>query len=775
MRSAPRIGVAAVVGVLALVGTAAAHDILDHPAPTFAPQGPASSTRVSGGEGAKWELVTSIVTGNPHSDLDFFTHGGETYASVGTLGSGPNAGGQTIVKLTQGGEVKPSYVTGHPSAACPTTAGATALQHDVEAAPKGDVIFNGPNPHAVRSDAQLLVDTTDGSGRCHDSGLFGQQAPQGGLEIIDVTDPAKPKELALISHIGNAHTTNVDPKRPHIAFDVTQDGVTIGSDGKRTNENEMPLNNALDGFEVIDMSSCMNFPAGTTLQQKRDACRPEVYRYRYPSADFARSHTFRNALQSCHEVEVYPDDKLACASITATILFDLGGAFDDRGTPTDFADDKPRGTPLPCRVRNSTSPGAFTTGAKVIDCADTDPATAGNELRVATWLKMGAPSLEGVKRIGTAHHMGFGATQDIANNPYDSTQDIVAAHESELTESGRFILTTDERGGGVVPGGATCSPGADNVRGNGGIHAYAVDRLDTAFPATAEEAWDAYARTVDGKKSIYRARIRTGPQGSFCTAHVFQQIPGQNRIFMGWYTQGTQVVDFGENPDGTFEFKEAGWFTPENANTWTSAIFKVQQNADGSFTYWGATGDGIVPGSGRSAIDVYKATLPPPPVPGKPLSSALAPTAAARCLARRARIGRRGIGRVRVGDSRRRMIRRAGLPVRESRRLFRYCVENDRRARVVAVFDRRGRARLVGTNARGHRLRGIGPGSPARRLRSRGARRFGRGVFVRRADRRRRVVFGTRRARVRYVAVVDRSLTRSRRVLNRYLRDSGLR
>ena len=36
------------------------------------------------------------------------------------------------------------------------------------------------------------------------------------------------------------------------------------------------------------------------------------------------------------------------------IMFDMKGAFDDRGTPADFRDDKPRGTPLPCRVRDST-------------------------------------------------------------------------------------------------------------------------------------------------------------------------------------------------------------------------------------------------------------------------------------------------------------------------------------------------------------------------------------------------------------------------------------
>ena len=40
---------------------------------------------------------------------------------------------------------------------------------------------------------------------------------------------------------------------------------------------------------------------------------------------------------------------------------------------------------------------------------------------------------------------------------------------------------------------------------------------------------------------------------------------------MGWYSQGTQVVDFTENPDGTVTLKEAGYFIPANANEWVSA------------------------------------------------------------------------------------------------------------------------------------------------------------------------------------------------------------
>ena len=118
-----------------------------------------------------------------------------------------------------------------------------------------------------------------------------------------------------------------------------------------------------------------------------------------------------------------------------------------------------------------------------------------------------------------------------------------------------------------------------------------------------------------GQKSIYRAQVRTKPQVTACTAHVMHQIPGQNRIFMAWYSQGTQVIDFTENADGTLDFKEAGWFIPANSNEWVSAIFKVQKNANGTYTYWGATGDFSLGEAGRNTIDVYQVTLPAPPKP----------------------------------------------------------------------------------------------------------------------------------------------------------------
>jgi hypothetical protein len=611
----------AVACVLAVPASAqAGHGLLlDHPAPDLTPLSPPSDNFNAGGTGASWELVESFVTGNPHTDIDYFTQGNSVFASVGTLAAGPNAGGQTILRLSQDGNLDPQFVASHPSASCVSDPNnALGLQHDVEATPKGNALLNGENPFAVRSDTQLLIDATDAPGRCHDQGVLGlAQAPQGGLEIIDVTNPAAPVEIGFTSHSGEAHTVNIDPKRPHIAIVSSSDTVTVNADGTRANEDPASGERFdLDGIEIVDLSSCMSFPSGTSVAEKRAACRPEVFRYRYPNTEMSVGHTLKtgsNAIFGCHETEIYPNDLLTCGSGNTLIELDLSGAFDRNGTPEDFSDDKPVGTPLPCRVRSSSSLPPFNSGAMITDCVDgMGPGT--DDLTIAPWLAAGAPSLEGVRWAGSIYHQGRGAGNAV-DPAFDSTQDIDFDHEAELSATGNTLIATDERGGGVAPPGASCSPGFDNTAGNGGVHFYDADALTTTAPASADEAFGAYLETPDGKKAIFRVPIRTQPQASLCTAHVFHQVPGQNRIFMSWYSQGTHVIDFVEEPGGKIRFEEAGYFIPELANEWVSAVFSSQQNPDGSYTYLGAAGDFLLAGSGRSAIDVYRVTLPPPPLP----------------------------------------------------------------------------------------------------------------------------------------------------------------
>jgi hypothetical protein len=689
-------------------GTAAAH-LMDHAPPGGPDPGPVSTAFQSGGREAQWELLASIPTGNPHTDLDFFQRAGDTYASVGTLAAGGNRGGQSIVKLTEGGKVAPRLIAGHPSATCVSNpSAALGLQHDVEASPKGGTLLGYPNPYTAPGDAQIVIDATDAEGRCHDQGALGLAgAPPGGLEIVDVTNPAQPKEIGLTSHIGEAHTVNVDPKRPHIAYAVTSDSVSLGKTGDplfRQNEDPADADRFdLDGFEVVDLSSCMNFPAGTSIAQKRERCRPEVFRYRYGDVRWALGSEIKDAIYGCHELEIHPDDRLTCGSGAALLEFDMKGAFDDRGTPDDYTDDKPRGTRLPCRVRDSSSPGAFGTGAKVTDCVDGTPAGT-EDLTVSGWKALGSPSLDGVKYLGSVHHQGRAAT-GAPNPPTTSLQDIDFDHEAELSQSKRLLLATDERGGGVAPPGATCTPGADIAIGNGGLHAYRAGALRTTGPGTLAESQQAYAKSSKGGKAVYRATIRTQPQGSICTAHVFQQIPGQNRIFMGWYSQGTQVVDFTEHANGTVDFREAGYFIPANANTWVSHIFKVERNRDGSFNYYGATGDFNIGAGGRNTIDVYKARLPAPPTPagGVPPGTPNYPLAEESATACKSSLGfGRATARPRGRGLALTFTRRTRNPVKVDvvRTTTGRRVSGERR---VARFDRRSRS--FRWNGRGARVR----------------------------------------------------------------------
>ena len=142
------------------------------------------------------------------------------------------------------------------------------------------------------------------------------------------------------------------------------------------------------------------------------------------------------------------------------------------------------------------------------------------------------------------------------------------------------------------------------------------------------------------------------------------------------------------------------------------------------------------------------------------------------CLARRSPIGPRNIGRIRLGFTRRRLLRLPVKPVRATARSFRYCVKRSKGG-VRAVFSRRGRVLLVATTARSHGNRGVRPG---RRVALRAAypsrRALGRGVY--RAGRRSRRLIGVRRGRVRFVAVASDRLIRNPRALRRHLRLAGL-
>ena len=185
--------------------------------------------------------------------------------------------------------------------------------------------------------------------------------------------------------------------------------------------------------------------------------------------------------------------------------------------------------------------------------------------------------------------------------------------------------------------------------------------------------------------------------------------------------------------------------------------------------WWGQPGGPkpgqVVTGSGGSVDSAGSLGARPDCGPRPPAASS---PGSSRCLARKAPIGARNIGRVRLGYTRRRLLRLPARIQRRTRRRLSWCVKRSR-GRVTAVLSPRGRARLVLTTARSHGNRGVRPGRAVRSLRAyRRRKRIARGLF--RAGPHSSRLIGVRGRRVRYVAVTDRRLLRDRRSLRRYLK-----
>jgi lysophospholipase L1-like esterase len=133
------------------------------------------------------------------------------------------------------------------------------------------------------------------------------------------------------------------------------------------------------------------------------------------------------------------------------------------------------------------------------------------------------------------------------------------------------------------------------------------------------------------------------------------------------------------------------------------------------------------------------------------------PAGSSRCLARRPAIGGRGIGRIRLGQTRRALGRLAVTPVRRTRAAYAFCTKRNS-GRVSAVFSKRGRVELILSTAPSA---AFGRAYPTRR-------RIASGLF--RASPRSSRLLGVRGGRVRFVAVVSSGVLQSPRRLVRDLR-----
>jgi len=152
-------------------------------------------------------------------------------------------------------------------------------------------------------------------------------------------------------------------------------------------------------------------------------------------------------------------------------------------------------------------------------------------------------------------------------------------------------------------------------------------------------------------------------------------------------------------------------------------------------------------------------------------TSAVAPRSS--CLARRSRVGRGRIGRLKLGVTRKRLRsapRLASLtaPSKTSKR-YRYCVKASR-GRVSAVFGKGTRVSLLIATARRYGNRGVHPGVSLRKAKRtfRGLRRLSKTVYRLSPSSRR--IIGVRKGKVRYVGVASKRTLRSKRLLRTYLK-----
>jgi hypothetical protein len=541
------------VGLLLALAAPVAADHTN-PSTPLAPTNGSTSSGIVRGEGT-WNhianfpgLASNALTGGG-TDLEFFSPAGskDTYGAFGTLGQ-DNAGsiGQRILQLTRGNAVAPRWVADHGSAHCETSnpSGTLGLQHDSQVAQQGKV--------------RLLTDTTDATGRCHDPN-------GGGIEIIDVTGIANrgfaPREAHLVRLAGFSHTHTVDTQRPWIVYNSSADFA------------------GRNWIDVLDLRSCFGSP-NWSLTKRRAACRPLVYRIALQPEWTQQRDQDTGELEpgsaTCHDI-TFADGRLYCAALNATLILDVSGLVG--------ADGSIQGTPFPCPVIDGTR-----TGAKVTDCGAME---ADRAERATGWTF-----------LGTFNHPGRDCAPKPAdvrncnsNNHVRSDEGVAVSHEADPSPDRRFMFVTDERGGGVVPPGSSCSPGIDNPFGNGGAHAFEISN-----PSSID-----YASTPEGDKAVYISDAVV-PAETFCDIHVIEHVPGEQRFIAAYYSQGYKIVDYFVDDQGHLQFRETSSFTLPNANTWAAEDFKIVDHPDGTRTYFIAADDI------HRGIDVVSWTGQPNPI-----------------------------------------------------------------------------------------------------------------------------------------------------------------
>ena len=525
-----------------------------------------------------------------------------------------------------------SRPTRRPRARRPAT---TGLQHDIEVTPKpASAPLNTANSAAKLGDAQLrprrhrrrrAAATTRASPGCG-------RAPQGGLEIIDVTEGVdNAKEIGLTSaHRRVAHRQRRSQAPAHrLLGDV---GLGRRRRRGRARQRDRRGSLSLDGFEVVDLSSCMNFPAGTTIEQKRAACRPEVYRYRYPSAAVRPGPRGRRRdrpvprhlrLPRARGLRRRPPDLRERRRIDRLRHEERVRRQRDARRLHRRQAARARRCPAPCATPRRRSPTAQDRGEghRLHQQTATAPSTS-----TSPGWKERRPVPRGRRaRRHRAAHRAAPRTGQRAEARLDPGHRLQprgrAVALRPLPDRHRRARRRHPASRRVVRRRPTASR-----RATAACTSTTSSRLRTTFTGEPEEAEKSYARTAKGDKAIYRAPIRTGAQVTICTSHVFQQIPGQNRIFMALVLAGhagRRLRRAARRHAGPQGGRATSSRRPPTSGSRRSSRSRRTPTARSPTTARPATSSSTE--GGRSAIDLYKVTLPAPPSPR--IAGASAPAA----------------------------------------------------------------------------------------------------------------------------------------------------
>ena len=508
----------------------------------------------------------------------------------------------------------------HPSASCVSDpSAALGLQHDVEATPKGGAILNtfNPPPTGARRSCSSTPPTPRAAATTRASAAS-PAAPQRRPRDHRRHRPAdaggdRPDQ----PHRRGAHGQR-RPQAPAHRLRVTSDSGQrrpTASGRTRTDELATVRPRRLRGRRPVLVHELPGRHDARRPSATR--CRPQVFRYRYPTLAMAQGHTNKGIVYGCHELEIYPDDRLTCGPAARAIVFDMKGAFDDRGTPNDFTDDKPRGTPLPLpRARQLDRAPAFTTGAKVTDCVDGN-GRGTDDLIVAEWLAAGAPSLRASQHLGTRLPPGpRDATEQSVNPAFDSTQDIDFNHEAELLDLAalparhRRARRRRHAARRDLPDLAGRQPD-----GNGGIHAYRAERAArTARRRTADEAFAAYARDLAGRQGDLP---RADPHRSRRRRSARRTCSSRSRARTGSSWAGTRRARRSSTSPRTRTARSTSRRPATSSRRTRTSGSRTSSRRSATPTARSPTGappaTSTSAAPGRNAIDVYKVTLPAPP------------------------------------------------------------------------------------------------------------------------------------------------------------------